>query len=285
MEHQRRKARGPVTVLAIADEERPALTIPGGVDLGLGNRPDLLLSAGDLDFAYVAAVADAFDVPCVMVPGNHDPSLEGFRLTPAGWLRAGRHDTWPGPDGAWAADRDVVDVAGLRIAGLGGCGRYSSGPNQWTGAQAMRRARRVVRKARRAHRSGGGPETRALADVLLTHAPGTPGAGTDDAHRALPAVDALVEQLRPALHLHGHVHLHGADRRVFSLPSGDDAAGESTAHTASHTAADGTRHSTPHRTLVVNTVGWTLTRVHPPHAAPRSTLRSTPRAELLLKGR
>ena len=141
MEHQRRKARGPVTVLAIADEERPALTIPGGVDLGLGNRPDLLLSAGDLDFAYVAAVADAFDVPCVMVPGNHDPSLEGFRLTPAGWLRAGRHDSWPGPEGAWAADRDVVDVAGLRIAGLGGCGRYSSGPNQWTGAQAMRRER------------------------------------------------------------------------------------------------------------------------------------------------
>lgn len=121
MEHQRRKARGPVTVLAIADEERPALTIPGGVDLGPGNRPDLLLSAGDLDFAYVAAVADAFDVPCVMVPGNHDPSLEGFRLTPAGWLRAGRHDSWPGPEGAWAADRDVVDVAGLRIAGLGGC--------------------------------------------------------------------------------------------------------------------------------------------------------------------
>ena len=136
-----------------------------------------------------------------------------------------------------------------------------------------------------AHRSGGGPETRALADVLLTHAPGTPGAGTDDAHRALPAVDALVEQLRPALHLHGHVHLHGADRRVFSLPSGDDAAGESTAHTASHTAAHGTRHSTLHRTLVVNTVGWTLTRVHPPHGTPHSTPRTTPRAELLLKGR
>ncbi len=249
MEQQRRKAPGPVTILAIADEERPALTIPGGVDFGPDDRPDVLLSAGDLDFAYVTAVADAFDVPCVMVPGNHDPSLEGFTLSPAGWVRAGRHDTWPGPEGAWAADRDVVEVAGLRIAGLGGCGRYSSGPNQWTDAQAMRRARRVLRKARRAG-----------ADVLLTHAPGTPGApADDDVHRALPAVDMLVDKLRPALHLHGHVHPHGAERCVTALP------------------ADDGRDDPGTGTLVVNTVGWTLTRIHPPRTAPR--------AELILKGR
>ncbi|MFD5869132.1 metallophosphoesterase [Corynebacterium sp. NPDC060344] len=282
MEQQRRTATGPVTILAIADEERPALTVPGGVDFGAGNRPDLLLSAGDLDFGYVAAVADAFDVPCAMVPGNHDPSLEGFTLSAAGWIRAGRHDVWPGPAGAWAADRDVVEVAGLRIAGLGGCGRYSAGPNQWTNAQAMRRARRVLRRARRSP----------AVDVLLTHAPGTPGAENqgasaggrarlggspvtvrdhDTVHRALPAVDMLAERLRPALHLHGHVHLHGADRRVTSLPSGDSGPG----------------------TLVVNTVGWTLTRVHPgPNSnsvsGPNSRTDSadpTPRAELILKGR
>lgn len=275
MGQQRRKAEKPVTILAIADEERPALTIPGGVDFGPGNLPDLLLSAGDLDFRYVTAVADAFDVPCVMVPGNHDPSLEGFTLSPVGWVRAGRHDDWPGPDGAWAADRDVVEIAGLRIAGLGGCGRYSSGPNQWTDAQAMRRARRVLRKARRGGRrdSGiawgrarvGGAEGGAGAsvDVLLTHAPGTPGASDHDTvHRALPAVDMLVDRLRPALHLHGHVHLHGTDRRVFSLPSG---------------TTPGTEPGAEPRMLVVNTVGWTLTRVHPP--------RTTPRAELILKGR
>lgn len=272
-----------MTILAIADEERPALTIPGGVDFGPGNRPDLLLSAGDLDFRYVTAVADAVDVPCVMVPGNHDPSLEGFTLTPVGWVRAGRHDRWPGPAGAWAADRDIVDVAGLRIAGLGGCARYSSGPNQWTDAQARRRARRVLRKARRGRRNGS-------VDILLTHAPGTPGAaaahvdGTDPAHRALPAVDMLVDALRPALHLHGHIHLHGADRRVFSLPS-DDAAHAAADTTTADTDASGIApHPAPEpppgahpRTLVVNTVGWTLTRVHPP--------RTTPRAELILKGR
>ncbi|MFO6505205.1 metallophosphoesterase [Corynebacterium freneyi] len=283
MGQQRRKADEPVTILAIADEERPALTIPGGVDFGPGNRPDLLLSAGDLDFRYVTAVADAVDVPCVMVPGNHDPSLEGFTLTPVGWVRAGRHDRWPGPAGAWAADRDIVDVAGLRIAGLGGCARYSSGPNQWTDAQARRRARRVLRKARRGRRNG-------RVDVLLTHAPGTPGAaaahvdGTDPAHRALPAVDMLVDALRPALHLHGHIHLHGADRRVFSLPSDDETHAAADTTTAGTDASGTAPHPPPEpppgarpRTLVVNTVGWTLTRVHPP--------RTTPRAELILKGR
>lgn len=211
--------RRPVTILAIADEERDALTIPGAVDFGPGNRPDLLLSAGDLNYKYVTAVADAFNVPCVMVPGNHDPSLEGFTLTAAGWLRAGRHDTWPGPEGAWNADRDVVEVAGIRIAGLGGCGKYSSGPNQWSDGEAMRRAKRTLRRARKGH---DGERGERLADVLLTHAPGTVGAGTDNAHRALPAVDLLVERLCPALHLHGHVHLHGAERPVTEIPAGGE---------------------------------------------------------------
>lgn len=145
----------------------------------------------------------------------------------------------------------------------------------------------MLRKARRGRRNGS-------VDVLLTHAPGTPGAaavhddGADPAHRALPAVDMLVDSLRPALHLHGHIHLHGADRRVFSLPSDDEAhapAGTITADTTADTTASGTApHAAPEpppgaqpRTLVVNTVGWTLTRVHPP--------RTTPRAELILKGR
>ena len=36
----------------------------------------------------------------------------------------------------------MVDVAGLRIAGLGGCRRYSPGPNQYTDRQQARRGRR-----------------------------------------------------------------------------------------------------------------------------------------------
>lgn len=241
MEQQRRSAAAPVTVLSIADEERPALTVPGAINFGPGNRPDLVLSAGDLDFAYVAAVAEAFGVPCVMVPGNHDPSLEGFRLSPIGWLRDGRHCAWPGPEGAFPADRDIVEVAGLRIAGLGGCARYNSGPNQWSDGQALRRARRVLKKA---HRSP--------VDILLTHASGEAGAGDDAVHRAMPGVDKLVDALRPAMHVHGHVHPHGARRSVSR------------------------REWTTGGTLIVNTVGWTLTRIQrDPH----------PRAELILEGR
>ncbi|HHU45885.1 MAG TPA: hypothetical protein GXZ46_09735, partial [Actinomycetales bacterium] len=63
----------PTTILGIADEERPALTVPGAVDFGPGNRPDLLLSAGDLDFGYVTAVADGGLVDGVVFPAVTPP--------------------------------------------------------------------------------------------------------------------------------------------------------------------------------------------------------------------
>lgn len=248
----------PVVILAIADEVRESLTVPGGVDLG--GIPDVVLSAGDLPFDYVASVAAAHDVPCAMVPGNHDPSLEGYRPGRLGWHRAGMPADWPGPTGAWAADRDAVEVADLRIAGLGGCARYSTGPNQWTPAAARRRARRTRHRARRlSHRSSPGPDGLGgrLADVLLTHSPGLAGADPDPAHRGLDAVDGLVRDLAPALHLHGHVHPHGRTR-PFSEVVRDDG-----------------RPST----LIVNTVGWTLLRLHPAHAGAPS------RAELVHVGR
>ena len=85
---------------------------------------------------------NALDVPLVFVPGNHDPDVSGYRLSRGGLtLRAGLPARPPWPDGAVNADGRVVDVAGLRIAGLGGCRRYSHGPNQYTDRQQARRAR------------------------------------------------------------------------------------------------------------------------------------------------
>ncbi|WP_448851271.1 metallophosphoesterase family protein [Corynebacterium sp. 335C] len=241
----------PVLILAIADEVREALTVPGAVDVG-ADRPDVVLSAGDLPFRYVEAVAAAHDAPCAMVPGNHDPSLEGYRPGRLGWHRAGLPATWPGPTGAWAADRDAVEVAGIRVAGLGGCARYRSGPNQWTPSAARRRAARTRRRARRRGEVAG-----RFADVLLTHSPGVAGGDPDPAHRGLDAVDGLVRDLAPALHLHGHVHPHGRPRRV----------------------ADEMRDDGRPATLVLNTVGWTLVRLHPAHGGAASW------AELVSAGR
>ena len=73
---------------------------------------------------------NALDVPLVFVPGNHDPDLSGYRSVPGRPDAAGRvfPPGPPWPDGAVNADGRVVDVAGLRMAGLGGCLRYSDGP-------------------------------------------------------------------------------------------------------------------------------------------------------------
>jgi hypothetical protein len=174
---------------------------------------DLVLGAGDLPFDYLEFLAGALDRPLVFVPGNHDPDLSGFTRYGGLSMRDGFPVEWPGPAGGVNADGRVVDVAGLRIAGLGGSLRYNDGPNQWTQRQQARRARRLVRRTRRRVRRDGHP-----VDVLLTHAPPR-GAGDreDPPHRGFDCLHQVVERLSPAWLLHGHIHPHGEqcpDRRL-----------------------------------------------------------------------
>jgi Icc-related predicted phosphoesterase len=100
----------------------------------------------------------------------------------------------------------VVDVAGLRIAGLGGCRRYSEGPNQYTERQQASRARALARRAQwRRIRDGRG------VDVLLTHAaPAGAGDAEDAPHRGFRALAWLVTRLQPPVLLHGHVPPEGS---------------------------------------------------------------------------
>jgi Icc-related predicted phosphoesterase len=97
------------------------------------------------------------------------------------------------------ADGQVVEAAGLRIAGLGGSIRYNEGPNQWTERQQARRAARLVRAA---HRHP--------VDVLLTHSPPRAvGDREDPPHRGFECLHMVVDQLRPKVMVHGHIHPHG----------------------------------------------------------------------------
>jgi Icc-related predicted phosphoesterase len=141
----------------------------------------------------------------VLVPGNHDPDLTGFRARRGLWLRDGLPEAWPGPAGFDDADGRVVDVAGLRFVGLGGCVRYRDGPNQWTQREQARRARSVVRAARRRTRRDGRP-----VDVVLPHAPPRRLGDRDDApHHGFECLHEVVAALRPRLLLHGHIHPYG----------------------------------------------------------------------------
>ena len=170
----------------------------------------LILACGDLPFEYLGHLMNALDVPLVFVPGNHDPDVSGYRTTRAGLtVRAGLPARPPWPDGAVSAERRVVDVAGLRIAGLGGCRRYSEGPNQYTERQQASRARALAHRARwRRIRDG-----RAV-DVLLTHAaPAGTGDAEDPPHRGFRALAWLVARLQPPVLLHGHVPPEGPRER------------------------------------------------------------------------
>lgn len=194
-----------VRVLAIADEETDRLTPDRIRELGA----DLVVSAGDLPWSYVEYVACAADRPLVFVPGNHDPELPRGRFNQRGlWVSDGRIDDEPRPLGGVNADRHVVEAAGLRIAGLGGCVRYRSGPHQYTQREFARRARRLARASRRAPG----------IDILLTHAPPSGlGDEEDGPHQGIVALHPLLDILQPTFHLHGHIHPHGhpkPDRQV-----------------------------------------------------------------------
>jgi len=197
-------------VLAVSDEIDDALC----ADVRAVREARLIVACGDLPFDYLGYLMNALDVPLVFVPGNHDPDISGYRISRAGLpLRAGLPARPPWPEGAVSAERRVVDVAGLRIGGLGGSRRYSEGPNQYTERQQARRARALSRRAWwRRVRDGRG------VDVLLTHAP-PEGAGDaeDPPHKGFRAFNRLAARLQPPLLLHGHVHPYGAATRDHHL--------------------------------------------------------------------
>jgi Calcineurin-like phosphoesterase len=191
-------------VLAVSDEVAEGLL----ADPSQARSAQLILAAGDLPAEYLGALMNALDLPLVFVPGNHDPEQSGYRVTKSGLVtRAGFPARPPWPLGAVNADGRVVDVAGLRIAGLGGCLRYREGPNQYTERQQTRRARALRRRARwRARRD------HRRVDVLLTHAPPRDvgdGGGDDPVHQGFRCYHGLTAALDPPLLLHGHVHPYG----------------------------------------------------------------------------
>jgi Icc-related predicted phosphoesterase len=194
-----------VRILAIADELTPGL-------LGrTGPPPDVVVSCGDLPWDELERVVDAFNVPLVFVPGNHDPALVDARPVAGAWPVQIRHadlDDPPGPRGGTNLDGRIVDVAGVRFAGLGGSVRYREGPNQYSQPRFATRARRLADRALlRRLRDG------RRVDVLVSHAPPR-GLGDDDdpAHQGIEALHTLVRRLRPRLLLHGHIHPFGIDR-------------------------------------------------------------------------
>jgi len=185
-------------ILAVADEVDEALYGDKLKTL----RPDIVLGCGDLPFDYLEYLVSCLDVPLVYVPGNHDPSLEPPDVS---WLPQPWETPVKGPEGCENIDARVVEVRGLRVAGLGGSVRYKEGANQYSQGQMSRRALRLEVRIRLKRMRAG----RRL-DVLVTHAPPFGLAETTDAaHVGFVPFVRLIRTFHPVLAVHGHIHPFG----------------------------------------------------------------------------
>ena len=182
-----------VRLLAIADEVTEALW----GDTLLDFRPDVIVSCGDLPFAYLENLVSRTDKPLLYVPGNHDPELRPSTL----YAGMSAQDDGVGPAGCESIDGRIAEAAGLRFAGLGGSIRYRPGPNQYTERQMAWRAWKLRTRAWL---------TRQRVDVLVTHSPPAGyGDSEDPPHHGFSALVGLVTRLSPKLIIHGHVNNFG----------------------------------------------------------------------------
>ena len=185
----------PLRILAIADAISPVVystNFPG-------NLPpfDLVLSAGDMPGHVLEFVATKLTVQPVYVMGNHAN----------GYLRDPVDDTPRRPGGCLDAHGRVFEHQGLLIAGIEGSGRYRPGPHQYSDLHMEWLAARLAPRLAW-HRT----VRRRRLDVLLTHAaPTGPHEGQDRPHRGIAAFNRMHRLWRPRLHVHGHVHLSGAN--------------------------------------------------------------------------
>jgi len=188
---------GGVKILAVADAVSPVIYSSNFPN----NLPhfDLVVSAGDMPGYVLEFIATKTRVQPVYVLGNH---ANGYLRDPDG-----REAHLPG--GCINAHGRVVEVRGVRIAGVEGSARYRPGPHQYTPFEMeLIGASLTPRLWSNRARFG-----RAV-DVLLTHAPPTgPHEGSDPPHRGIPAFNRFHRRWRPRLHIHGHVHLSGANAR------------------------------------------------------------------------
>ena len=192
-------------ILAISDAVSPFIYTTNFPN----NLPpfDLLLSAGDMPGHVLEFLATKLKQQPVYVLGNHGN----------GYLYDPETDQQQLPGGCLNAHGRVLELNGVLIAGIEGSARYRPGPQQYTEFQMAMMVRKLTpqllwnrwRKGR-------------AVDILLTHAaPKGPHEGKDYPHRGVPAFNHFLEKWQPKLHVHGHVHLSGANApREYVTESG-----------------------------------------------------------------
>ena len=150
---------------------------------------EAVVACGDLPFNYLEYIITFLGVPVYYVLGNHDPSPDSKEY----------------PGGCTPLDGRVVDLGGVKLAGLSGSTLYSYGPNQFTERRMRLRAYALSMKIWRGRLLGDRKPV-----VFATHSPPFGlGDRKDRAHTGFEAFVGLIDRHEPELWLHGHVHLYG----------------------------------------------------------------------------
>lgn len=190
------------TIVLIGDTHDDPVRLARSLALVDGRPADLVLLTGDIGRdppwhvaqrrthradhddsvrSVLARVRSVCECPLVFVPGNHDLADP------------------PRDVEAVNADRRIVEVLGLRIAGFGGAGPTRFGfPYEWSEAEAEAALACLL--------SGEGAGE---IDVFLAHSPpfgSTLDRTTDGRHVGSQAVRRWIARSRPRLFVCGHIH-------------------------------------------------------------------------------
>ena len=175
----------------------------------------LILSAGDLDAAYLEFLVTMLNVPLVYIHGNHD---ESYLKNP--------------PKGCIDADGRVIDIKPekssetVRILGLGGSMRYRENASFMFTENEMRRRIAGLRGTVLKDMVKGRLKGKGSIDMLLTHAP-CKGYGdlSDLPHRGFNCFNGLLDRQHPRLHIYGHIHKGYGSSNSLQDGSGSDPSG------------------------------------------------------------
>ena len=193
-------------ILAIADAVSPIIYSSNFPN----NLPpfDLVLSAGDMPGHFLEFIATKAHDPTRLCVGKSRKRLS---------YTIAETDQPQLPGGCINAHGKVIEHNGVLIAGIEGSARYRPGPHQYSERQMGMIVRKMTpnlwwNKKRKGR----------AVDILLTHAaPKGPHEGEDFPHRGVKAFNRFVETWKPKLHIHGHVHLNGANaQREYVTSSG-----------------------------------------------------------------
>ena len=142
---------------------------------------DLIISCGDLKASYLTFLATMLPIPVLYVHGNHDD----------------KYDRNP-PEGCTCIDDKVYEYEGVRILGLGGSICYNNGKHQYTEKQMHSRAKKLRWKIKRKG-----------IDIFVSHAPALGlNDGEDLCHRGFDEFNHILEDYKPKIYAHGHVHMN-----------------------------------------------------------------------------